>query len=192
MLVGTYPLKVALLGGIVGFTITALAIHLVKAKLAKKDIYCNLTIFFNNNEITTKALIDTGNMLKDPISKMPVIIVDKEVIRNILPDVILDNLEKIIGGDAPKEIYEDENLQYITRFRLIPFSSIGKQNGMLLGFKANKIEIEQNEEKINVENVVVGIYNNKLSKKNQYFALIGLDLLEGSDENNELTTNVSR
>ena len=123
---------------------------------------------------------------------MPVIIVDKEVIRNILPDVILDNLEKIIGGDAPKEIYEDENLQYITRFRLIPFSSIGKQNGMLLGFKANKIEIEQNEEKINVENVVVGIYNNKLSKKNQYFALIGLDLLEGSDENNELTTNVSR
>ena len=134
-------------------------------------------------------------MLKDPITSMPVIVVEKEKLKNILPDSILNNLNKIIGGDVPKEVYEDENLEYMTKFRVIPFSSIGKANGMLLGFKANKIIIEQEDTNKTLQNVIVGIYDYSLSKKGQYSALIGLDLLEegleGSD-NDELITNVSR
>lgn len=186
--VGTYPLKVAILGGIVGFTITVIAFHFAKTKFSKKDMYCNITIYFSEKDITVTSLLDTGNMLKDPITSMPVIVVEKEVLKNILPDSILNNLNKIIGGDVPKEVYEDENLEYITKFRVIPFSSIGKTNGMLLGFKANKVIINQEE---TIKNVIVGIYENKLSKKNQYSALIGLDLLEGS-EKDEFITNTSR
>lgn len=126
-------------------------------------------------------MLDTGNMLKDPISDMPVIIVQKKVLKDILPNIVLDNLSKIVGGDVPKEVYNDENLQYITKFRLIPFSSIGKENGILLGFKARKIEIEQEEIKKEMDNVIVGIYENNLSKRNEYNALISLDLLEGSE-----------
>lgn len=189
--VGTYPLKIAILGGIVGFTITVIAFKFAKSKFNKKDIYCTITIYFKKENITTIALLDTGNMLKDPITQMPVIVVEKEILRKILPDIILNNLNKIIGGDVPKEVYEDENLEYITKFRVIPFSSIGKANGMLLGFKANKVVIKDEDEQQTIENVIVGIYESKLSKKNQYFALIGLDLLEGS-EKNEFTTNVSR
>lgn len=189
--VGTYPLKIAILGGIVGFTITVIAFKFTKAKFSKKDIYCKITIYFKEKSISTTALLDTGNMLKDPISQMPVIVVEKEILRKILPDIIINNLNKIIGGDVPKEVYEDENLEYITKFRVIPFSSIGKTNGMLLGFKANKIVIKEDDEEQTIENIIVGIYENKLSKKEQYFALIGLDLLEGS-EKNEFTTNVSR
>lgn len=191
-LIGTYPLKIAILGGIVGFTITVIAFHFVKTKIAKKDIYCEITLYFNNKNINVKALIDTGNMLKDPICQMPVIVVEKEALEEILPETILNNLEKIIGGDVPKEIYENQNLEYIKRFRLIPFSSIGKSNGMLLGFKANKVEIEQEYIKREIKNVIVGIYENKLSKKNQYSALIGLDLIDGSEEKDESITNVSR
>ena len=189
--IGTYPLKIAVLGGIVGFTITVIAFKFMKKRISKKDMYCNITIYFNEKNIEVIALLDTGNMLKDPITSMPVIVVEKEILKNILPDNILNNLNKIIGGDVPKEIYEDENLKFITRFRVIPFSSIGKTNGMLLGFKANKVEIKDEENIDIINNVIVGIYENKLSKKNQYSALIGLDLIEGS-ENNEFITNVSR
>ncbi len=189
--VGTYPLKVAVLGGIVGFTITVIAFHFVKAKLTRKDMYCTICIFFGEQQITTKALLDTGNMLKDPITRMPVIVVEKDILQNILPDIILNHLNQIIGGDVPKEVYEDENLEYITKFRVIPFSSLGKTNGMLLGFKANKVIIEQEEFSKTIENIIVGIYEHKLSKKEQYSALIGLDLLEGSEEN-EFIANVSR
>ncbi len=193
--VGTYPLKIAILGGIVGFTITAICFSYVKSKLSKKDMYCTIRIYFKEKQITTTALLDTGNMLKDPITRMPVIVVEKEKLKDILPDSILNNLNNIIGGDVPKEVYEDENLEYMTKFRVIPFSSIGKSNGMLLGFKANKVIIEQEDTNKIVQNVIVGIYDYSLSKKGQYSALIGLDLLEegleGSD-NDELITNVSR
>lgn len=189
--VGTYPLKIAILGGIVGFTTTVIAFRFVKAKLTKNDMYCDISIYFGEKNISTTALLDTGNMLKDPITSMPVIVVEKEILKDILPDSILNNLNKIIGGDVPKEVYEDENLGYITKFRVIPFSSIGKTNGMLLGFKANKVIVNQEEDEQIIEKVIVGIYENKLSKKNQYSALIGLELLEGS-EKNELTANVSR
>lgn len=189
--VGTYPLKVAILGGIVGFTITVIAFHFMKKRFTKKDMFCNITIYFSQKCVKTTALLDTGNMLKDPITSMPVIVVEKEILTNILPDSIINNLNKIVGGDVPKEVYEDENLEYITKFRVIPFSSIGKTNGMLLGFKANKVEIDNEEIIETINNVIIGIYENKLSKKNQYSALIGLDLLEGS-ENNEYITNVSR
>lgn len=189
--IGTYPLKVAILGGIVGFTITVIAFRFIKKRISKKDMYSKITIYFNEKNITITALLDTGNMLKDPITSMPVIVVEKEILKNILPDTILNNLSKIIGGDVPKEVYEDENLEYITKFRVIPFSSIGKTNGMLLGFKANKVEVKDEENIETINNVIIGIYENKLSKKNQYSALIGLDLIEGS-ENNEFFANVSR
>lgn len=189
--IGTYPIKIAILGGIVGFTITVIAFRYVKTKLNKKSMFCELEIYFENKDIFTTALIDTGNMLKDPITSMPVIVVEKSILKEILPESILNNLNKIIGGDVPKEVYEDENLNYITKFRVIPFSSIGKENGLLLGFKSNKIKVNTEEGEKIIEDVIIGIYDHKLSKKDNYFALIGLDILEGS-EKNEFTTNVSR
>ncbi|MFR5190368.1 MAG: sigma-E processing peptidase SpoIIGA [Clostridia bacterium] len=148
-----------------------------------------MTIIFKINK--TIAIMDTGNMLKDPISRMPVIVVEKDVLYDMIPYRILQNIEYIIGGDVPKELYEEGNVEYLSKFRVIPFSSIGKQNGLLLGFKAKKVEVEILEEEETIENVIIGIYDKTLSKKNQYHALLGLDILERSEEN-EFITNVSQ
>ena len=183
MYVGTYPLKIAILGGLVGFTITVIAFKIVKYKLRKKDMYCEITIYIEEKCIKTKAMLDTGNMLKDPITRMPVIVVQKDILYDVIPYNILNNLERIIGGDVPDEIYQDENMEYMSKFRVIPFSSIGRQNGLLLGFKENKVIVNFEENETVVKNVVIGIYDKILSKKENYSALLGLDLIEGSEEN---------
>jgi len=188
VLIGTYPLKIALLGGIVGFTITVIAFKIVKYRISKNDMFCEIEIFFGEKSVKLKAMLDTGNMLKDPITRMPVIVVEKDILYEIIPYKILDNLEKIIGGDVPDEIYEEINVEYISKFKVIPFSSLGKQNGLLLGFKASKIVtyIDTNEEEL--KNVIIGIYDKKLSKKDKYNALLGLEILEGSNENEYFTS----
>lgn len=180
VLIGTYPLKIALLGGIVGFTITVIAFKVVKYRISKNDMYCEIEIFFGEKSVKLKAMLDTGNMLKDPITRMPVIVVEKDVLYEIIPYKILDNLERIIGGDITNDFYEEINVEYISKFRVIPFSSLGKQNGLLLGFKAAKVinYIDSNEEEF--ENIIIGIYDKKLSKKDKYNALLGLEILEGS------------
>lgn len=182
MYIGTYPLKIALLGGIVGFAITVVAFKVVKYRMTKKDMFCEITIYMKEKSVKAKAMIDTGNMLKDPISRMPVIVVEKDILYEIIPYKILNNLDKIIGGEIASEIYDKEIVEYISKFKVIPFTSLGKQNGLLLGIKASKVKIELDSNEEELENVIIGIYDKKLSKKNNYNALLGLDILEGENE----------
>ena len=186
--VGRYPMQIALLGGIVGFTITQVAFKLVKSKITKKDIFADLVIYWNEKQVKLKALVDTGNMLKDPISGLPVIVVAKNELYQIFSREILDSTEDIINGKLPKDIFLKEQ-EIISKFRMIPFSSLGKQNGLLLGIKVDKVKICFDEIDKLVKGVIVGIYDNPLSRNNEYTALVGLDILEGS-EKSEFTSNV--
>ena len=142
----------------------------------KKDMYCNIKIKLNNVVIKTKAMLDSGNMLKEPISGTPVIVVESTLLEQAIPHEILKNLEKIIGGDF-RGINEEIKKEYITKLKLIPYSSLGKQNGMLLGIKPEFIEIEKEEEFEKIENVIIGIYTKSLTKKGEDRALVGIELL---------------
>lgn len=178
--VGTYPLKIALLGGIIGFIVVHISFKTVKTKLRKKDIIYLVKIKIGEKILEVKAMLDTGNMLKDPISGMPVIVIEKSKLYSLLPNKLLDNIEKMIGGESI--INEIEEKDILTRFRMIPFSSVGKQNGIMLGFKADKIEIEKDEGIQTKKDVIIGIFNNTLSKNGSYTALIGLDMLEKGND----------
>ena len=54
-------------------------------------------------------------------------------------------------------------------------ASLGKQNGMLLGIKAEKIEILE-EPTNQKKEAIVGIYNKSLTKRGEYDALMGIEL----------------
>ena len=176
MFVGDYVLKVIFLGAIVAFIIIKIAIKIIKTKINSKDMYCNIKIKINEQMVSTKAMIDTGNLAKEPITNTPVVIVESSLLYDILPKEILNNLDMILGGDLSK-IPEKIQSQYISKLRCIPFSSLGKQNGMLLGIKADEIEVEKEEDKKITKNVIIGIYDKSLTKRGEYRALVGLDLI---------------
>lgn len=176
MFVGDYVLKVIFLGAIVAFIIIKIAIKIIKTKINSKDMYCNIKIKINEQMVSTKAMIDTGNLAKEPITNTPVVIVESSLLYDILPKEILNNLDMILGGDLSKIPEEIQN-QYISKLRCIPFSSLGKQNGMLLGIKADEIEVEKEEDKKITKNVIIGIYDKSLTKRGEYRALVGLDLI---------------
>jgi len=183
--IGTYPLKIALLGGIVGFIITHIAFKIVKNKIVKKDMIYQITIIINEKQITIHAMLDTGNLLRDPISKTPVIVVEKNKLESILPNDILDNIDKLIGGEEVEFTNELEEKEILNKIRIIPFSSIGRQNGLLLGIKADMVEIIKDEEVQNSQNAIIGIFPHKLG--NNYSAIFGLDLIERSQSNEFVT-----
>ena len=176
LFLGTYPLKTVLLGAVISFAVILVAFKIAKGKFSKKDMFCNLEIKLNNKIVKTTAMIDTGNCLKEPITNIPVIVLENTLLDECIPKQILNNLEKIIGGDfegIPQEIKET----YISKLKLIPYSSLGKQNGMLLGIKPEYVKIitEEYNKKINV---IIGIYNKSLTKRGEYRALIGVECIE--------------
>ena len=174
MYVGTYVLKVIFIGAIIGTIILFIAFKQVKNKITKKDMICKIKIKINGKEKTLDAMVDTGNMLKEPITGTPVAVVERTSLYDLLPKEILNNTESILGGDF-KNIPEDIKREYIPKLKIIPFASLGKQNGMLVGIKPEKIEIinEQTEEN---KNAIIGIYNKSLTKKGEYNALIVIEL----------------
>lgn len=185
--IGTYPIKIIFLGGIVGFLVTYVAFNVVKSKLNKKQLIYYIKIEIEDRSLETKVMLDTGNMLKDPISNAPVILIEKEKLYDILPGSLLNNIEKIWGGDNAGAI----DAKYKSRLRIIPFSSVGKSNGMMIGIKTDKVKIFDDIDEIVRENVIICPYQKKFSKANKYFGLIGLDILERSDKN-EFFENIKR
>ena len=80
-------------------------------------MFCEIEILINQKKIKTKAMIDTGNMLKEPISGKPVIVVEHTLLYDILPKEILNNLEKILGGDIESLPDEIKN-KYISKLKI--------------------------------------------------------------------------
>lgn len=173
MYVGEYVLKVIILGAIFACIIVKISINLIKSKI--KCSYCKITIKLNEKEITTQAMLDTGNLVKEPITNAPVVIVESSLLEGIIPIEILKNLDNILCGNLNNISQELQDI-YISKLRCIPFSSLGKENGMLVGIKASEIIVE-NEDEIKVnKNIVLGIYDKSLTKKGEYRALIGTEL----------------
>lgn len=177
--IGTYPLKIALLGGITGFIITYIAFKAVKTRISKNEIIYKAAIKLDEKEITINVMLDTGNMLKDPISNSPVVLVEKSKLYDILPNNLLENTKNILGGEWNEEEY---NLNtYRTKLRIIPFTSVGKQNGMMVGIKADEIKIITDVDEIINKNAIICVYEKTFSKTGKYSGLIGIDMLEGKE-----------
>ena len=176
MYVGTYVLKVIFIGAILGTIILAIAFKFSKNKMTKKDMLYKLKIKLNGKEKEIKAIVDTGNMLIEPLTGNPVVVVEKTVLYDLIPKEILNNMESILGGDFEK-IPEEIKKEYISRLKIIPFSSLGKQNGMLIGIKPEKLVVVNEQKEEENENAIVGIYGKSLTKRGEYNALIGIDLI---------------
>ena len=189
--VGTYPIKVTIIAGTLAFVITQIAFKINKSKLNSQNTFYDTEIFFGNKVLKVKALLDSGNMLRDPISKLPVIIVEKEKLKNIISADFLNYIEEFLGGDNKRKCENDNVKEYLSKVRMVPFMSIGKENGMLTGIRVDKIKVRTEDIEVNRDNVIIGIYDKKLTKDNKYNALIGLNLLEGEDAN-ELTANTKK
>lgn len=169
VLVGTYPMQITIIAGFLGFCIIQYVFKINKRMMKTKDLICDLEINMGEKTIQTKAFIDSGNTLKDPITQKAVIIIEKEKIEKALKCRNME-YEQLLKNEG---IQENQDI----KFRLIPFKSIGKQNGMLLGVQAKYVKvIQKGEKEIILENVILGLYDKKINKN--YSALIGLELLQ--------------
>lgn len=180
MFIGTYTFKVIIIGGIIGIIFLKILEYLInKSKNKTNNIY-EVTLKHGDRQKKLKALLDTGNMLLEPFSGTPVVIVEKESLYEILPRDILNNLEKILNGEV--DFLDDEiKEQYISKFKYIPFTSIGKTNGMLLGLKIDKIIIYFEEREEEKENIIIGIYDKSFTKYGEYMAIFGDNIFNRED-----------
>lgn len=172
-----YPFKVLIISSVVAYVVIMLSWNFVRSRITKENLITEVIVKIKDKAISLKAFVDTGNSLKDPISQLPVVVVEYNAIKGILPDELCE----VFGQDNKDEFEVISRVladsHWMSRFRIIPFKSLGKENGMLLGFKPDGFFVSDEENKNDLKDVIIGIYNKSLSQDKTYEALIAIELL---------------
>lgn len=175
--ISNFKIKTLATGIIIGIILLQVSIEYMKSKQIKDRSLIPITISFRNDKVKVQALLDTGNSLKDPVTKAPVVVVQFSVVKDMFPENIQDLFCKY-SNDTTSLITNIMNNHHNNfKFNLIPFKSLGEENGMLLGFKPDEILVDINGDK-EVKDAIIGIYTNKLSSENSYEALLHPETLD--------------
>jgi len=149
----------------------------LRQRFLKGLFHVPLTITLYGRQKSVNALLDTGNELIDPLTKHPVIVVEYEAINDLLPRLLRELFEKETETDFPALLTALKENRWATRFRLVPYRSLGQAAGLLLGFRPDRVEIVYGTRSVEVRDVVIAIYRRKLSPEAAYKALVNPRLL---------------
>jgi stage II sporulation protein GA (sporulation sigma-E factor processing peptidase) len=151
----------------------------------EKDIY-DVELLLEGRSFKTKGLFDTGNCLYDPLYHRPVIVIEHSVIEELLSKEFLDefeNTKKYLSGTQMEEevassLEQSETMKkLLLRLRIIPYSSIGKMQGMMFGLMLDQLVIHTGKETFCCNKITAAISDNSLSPKDEYHVILHKELL---------------
>jgi len=165
--------QLVLIGMVVSYFLIKLAMRLIEHHTIKRQMLMNVMVSMNEKYIYFDALVDTGHSLRDPLSKSPVIVAEFEQVQEFLPDGLRGLFYHRKESDLASVLDSHEGAFY-QRLRMIPFTSIGKSGGMLIGFRPDKVMVGTETSR---QDVVIGIYNDKLTVDGRYQGLLSPEIL---------------
>ena len=112
--------------------------------------HCEVELYLGENVYRMKGLIDTGNSLRDPVSDLPVSILEKRA------------AEKLLSGGV-------KNIRYI------PYQTIGRKDGVLQAFQIDKMCV-RGEKECWIQAPLIGISEEKVSVRGEYEMILNPNL----------------
>ncbi|GMA49155.1 sporulation sigma-E factor-processing peptidase [Alicyclobacillus contaminans] len=82
---------------------------------------------FANHQVQFTGLVDTGNQLRDPLSRRPVCLVDATVMRQLLPPALAEALTE--ADDVVRALEHCASLPHAERLALVPYRGRAVSSG---------------------------------------------------------------
>jgi stage II sporulation protein GA (sporulation sigma-E factor processing peptidase) len=163
-----------LLGMGISYAAIKISMKIFERYTLKRQMLCHVHVSVGENDCNFDALVDTGHSLKEPLSQSPVIIAEFDEVKPLLPDRLKVLFYENLENDLSVLLTVREESFY-SRIRMIPFTSLGRNNGMLIGFRPDRVQVEGANS--NHSDIVIGIYNDKLSNDGRYRGLLSPELV---------------
>ncbi len=145
------------------YVVLSLISRFTRDRMVRNLLY-DISVTYGEKTVSGKALLDTGNALKDAFSGNPVIVAEKSFV------------EKLIGDNADVTVMKN--------FRLIPYSTINS-GGALPAFLADEIRVIFEGKRVVLRNVYVALTEKKIISSD-YSVLLGsafLDAVKNKSDN---------
>lgn len=118
----------ALMGGVLRFS-------------APRGGTVKITLRHNGRRVSFTALRDTGSSLRDPVSGAAAIIAAEETLLPLLEENTRAELAKSRGLTAEKRLEKLWDAGLGHGFKLLPYSALGVENGLLLAFRIDCADV---------------------------------------------------
>lgn len=144
-------------GAVVSYVIVMLFIKIITAKQLKERIFTDITVEIEGHSVTHRALIDSGNFLREPLTGKAVAIISKS---------------------AAVKLRSLEDIDFDKRYCLVPYNSIGVKNGILEGYRVDNAYVNSRT----LGSIVVAVYDTEFCKQGEeeeYQMLLSKDFLMG-------------
>lgn len=117
------------------------------------------------------GLLDTGNALSDPISGLPVAVVEWQALEPVLPPVLIAAYKE--NRDVTMELSgQGLDPDWQSRLRIIPYRGVGGSMGMLLAFRPTHFVMRQGDEQLNTTKLLVAINPKPMAADKTYQAIL--------------------
>ncbi|KGP72422.1 sigma-E processing peptidase SpoIIGA [Pontibacillus yanchengensis] len=140
----------------------------------KYDEMVPITICMHNQINNSRALIDSGNQLVDPITKHPVVICDSTFMKKWF-----SNEEWLMLKDVQENMtLEQLPEKWMDKFRIIPYQGVGGTGNFLLVLKPDWIQLTVQEQELTITRALIGLQFGELSPDGSYHCLMHPHLLK--------------
>lgn len=176
LLINSISSSYLIIGSIISIIFVKLGFDYFENYYKTENNKIKLDVYMNKRKCSITALVDTGNALKDPITNIPVIIAYVKAIADIFPDNVKKN---IIEEENYESVIKDIiNSSLKTRIRIIPYKTIGNDDGILYGIVVDMIVTRAKPNSMILKNPVLALYNKPISSENDYQALAYPEILK--------------
>ncbi|MGE5674867.1 MAG: sigma-E processing peptidase SpoIIGA [Mycobacterium leprae] len=115
----------------------------VRARSRLKEGLCRLRIKGKGKEVEVDGFLDTGNSLKEPLTALPVAVVETDALAPLLPEALLAAVAA--GGPAhlPWDFLSDlpHGASGLGRFTLVPYHSVGQPGSTMIAFAPESLAV---------------------------------------------------
>lgn len=155
----------------------------MEATKLKTTSLSKVIISIKGYKVACSGLVDTGNQLYEPITGVPVMMIDANILSSFLPKHLLDiALNQDIGKFPLHSLEEKINEEWLVRVRIVPYQGVRQGMQLMLAIRPDQVEIEH-ENNIYISNkVLIGLNSQMLSKDGSYEAIVHPALLKNGQK----------
>ncbi|WP_308211939.1 sigma-E processing peptidase SpoIIGA [Neobacillus cucumis] len=137
----------------------------------------DVELLIDNETLHFKGLVDSGNQLYDPLSKLPVMFVSvKDQV-----DAVPESVSKLAAADPEQFIMgsQDSCHEWQHRLRIIPYKVVGQNHQLIVAIKPDLILIEHNGVQYLCEKGLVSFTMQQLSAEDAFQCIVHPKMLTG-------------
>lgn len=145
----------------------------ISERRRERELYYEVELSLGKRRKRATALLDTGNHLREPVSRKPVILMDIAFAGELLDEGT---------GRAVSEFYRTGLVgETGERIRLVPYHSVGKSHGLLIAVFLESLTIQMEQKAVVLKEVCAALTEEPVSARGEYQVLLNAELFIAND-----------